>query len=97
MGEQVGKEIFGAASFEAAAPVGWRAEFLASVVLSATQRIVGSTLFGIAQHAISFVQLFGARVGIRFLADVRMIFADQLAISFLDLVFAGSLGDSNVT
>ena len=50
-------------------------------------------VFGVAEHAISFVQLLGASIGVSFLADIRVVLADQLAVSLLDLIFAGRLGD----
>ena len=94
VGEQVGKKVLGAAAFEAAAPVRRRAELLAGAVLAAAQGIIGGALLRIAQHAVGFVQLLGARVGIGFLADVRMVLADQLAVSLLDFLIAGGLGDT---
>ncbi|CPJ87396.1 Uncharacterised protein [Bordetella pertussis] len=53
------------------------------------QVVVGLPLLLVAQHVVGFVDVAHARFRVAFLADVRMVFARQLAIGAPDLVFGG--------
>src|SRR5690606_8479587 len=66
-------------------PVGRRPELLAGPPMR-SERVVGRTLLGVAQHLVRFAELFEALFGIRLLADVRMVFAGEAAVRALDLL-----------
>src|ERR1700722_7817988 len=51
--------------------------------------IVGGALVGTLEHFVRFADLLEARFGVLFLADVRMIFASELAVGLLDLRLRG--------
>src|SRR5690606_35740914 len=61
-----------------------RPEFLAGLALS--ERVVGSTLLGIAQHLVGLADLLEARLGVGLLADVGMVLARETPVGALDLV-----------
>src|SRR5271155_2842149 len=66
------------AELEAGIPVGRRPEIVAGTMLS--ELIVGGPLLGILQHFIGFADFLEARFSILFLADIRVVFARQLAV-----------------
>jgi hypothetical protein len=65
------------------------AEVLPGLVVGA-QLVVGGALFRVAQHLVGFGDFLEARLGVFFLADVRVVFARQLAVGFFDLVGRGT-------
>jgi hypothetical protein len=77
-----------AAEFEAGAPIGRRAKFLAGSMLLA-QLIVGGALLRTLEHFVGLSDLLEARFGVLFLADVRVVFTSELAVSLLDLRLGG--------
>ena len=72
-------------------PTRWRPEILAGAPVLA-QLVVGRALFRVPEHLVGLTELLEAALGIRLFADIRVIFARQLAVGALDLVlrrFAG--------
>ena len=51
--------------------------------------IVGRAFFRVLQHLVGFAQFLEFRFGIRFLADIRVILARQLAVGALDFILGG--------
>ena len=51
--------------------------------------IVGGALFGTLEYFVGFADFLEAGFGVLFLADVRMIFASELAVGLLDLRLRG--------
>ncbi len=94
LSEQLGKEVreigrftrieSTVGEFEAGIPVRWWSEILSRPVALA-QLIVGGALIRIGQHSVGFVDLLHALFGVRFLRDVRVVFAGQFAEGFLDV------------
>src|SRR3984957_12188289 len=74
--------------FEAGIPVRRRAKILARR-MPLSQLIVGGALLGTLENLIGFADVLEACFGVLFLADVRMIFASELAIGLLDLRLGG--------
>jgi len=50
------------------------------------QRVVGRALLLVAQHVVGFVDLAHAPLGVRLLADVRVVLARQLAVGLADVL-----------
>lgn len=73
-----------AAELEPLVPPRWRCEALARLPALADS-IVGGALLHIGEHRMGFVDFAHALDGIRRLADVRMVFARQLALGLLDV------------
>jgi hypothetical protein len=71
------------AELEAGIPVGRGPEILAGAMLP--EMIVGGSLLGILQHFIGFPDFLEAGFRVLFLADIRVVFARQLAVGLLDL------------
>src|SRR6478752_1353031 len=74
-----------AAEFEALVPVGRRLKILAVVPLAA-QTVIGCAFLRILEDLIGLAQFLETVLPIGLLADVRMIFARELAIRAPDLV-----------
>ena len=89
LGEQVSEEIVGAgaAEIEVLAPVRRGMELLAGMVAT-PERVVGGALFGVAQHVVGFVDLFGLRVRVLVLADIGVVLAHHFPVRLLDVVRA---------
>ena len=68
-------------------PIGGRAKLLARSIVAA-QLIVGSALVGVLQDLVRLLNILESGFRVLFLADVRMIFAGELAIGALDLLRA---------
>src|SRR5690606_34212998 len=66
-------------------PVGGRPELLTGLPVGA-ERVVGSPLLLVAQHFVRFADFLEALLGVRLLADVRMVLARKAAIRPFDLV-----------
>lgn len=60
----------------------------------AAQLIIGGAFFRIAQHLVSFGNRFEMLLGLRLLADVRVILASQPAVDFLDVFRRGVAGEA---
>jgi len=50
------------------------------------EAIVGFALIGIFQHFIGFLHVLEVRLAVRLLADIRMVFACELAVGALDVI-----------
>src|SRR5690606_33614601 len=59
------------------------------------ERVVGSPLLLVAQHFVRFADFLEALLGVRLLADVRMVLARKAAIRPFDLVLRGFPGDAH--
>src|ERR1022692_239449 len=77
-----------AAELKACAPVGRGTELLAGT-RTRSELIVRGALFRAAKHLIRFADFLEASFGVLFLADVRMVFARNVAIRLLDLRIGG--------
>ena len=73
-----------AAEFKARVPIGRRPEILSRAIVLA-QLIIGCAFFRALEHLVRLADFLEARLGIFFLADVRMIFPCKFAIGLLDL------------
>jgi len=80
-----------AGELEAGVPVGRWAKVLARLI-AAPQLVIGGTLFRVREHSVGLVEFLHARFGIRFLGNVRVVFARQFPKSLLDLVGRGLAG-----
>src|SRR5690606_30724665 len=69
-------------------------DLVAGAVAARAQLVVGLALGRIAQRLVGLVDLLEALLGVRFLADVGMVFARQPAIGGLDLGLAGARLDA---
>src|SRR5580700_6201806 len=68
-----------AAELKAGIPIGRRPEILSRAIVFA-QLIIGRAFFRTLQHLVGLADLLEARLGVFFLADIRMIFARKFAI-----------------
>ncbi len=66
-------------------PAGRRTEFSA-VAAEAPQLVVLRALVGILQHFVGLADLLEVRLGIRLLADVRVVFARETPVGLLDVL-----------
>ncbi len=82
-----------AGELEAGVPIGRRTEILSRLVLM-PELVVGGAPLWVGEHGVGFVHFLHVCIGIRLLRHVRMVFACQLAVVFLDLVGAGRALDA---
>ena len=64
------------------------------VAAGIAQLVIGGALFRVGEYGIGFIHFSHARRCIGFFADVRMVFARQLAKSFFDGVRTGVFRDA---
>src|SRR5690606_9845747 len=85
LAELLGPQVVEGAAreLEAGAPVRGRPELLAGASRLA-DLVVGGAFLGIGQHRIGLVHRAHARLGVRLLADVRVVLARELAVGLLD-------------
>src|ERR1700679_3958220 len=77
-----------AAEFKTSAPIRRRPKIL-SGGMPLSQLIVGGALLRALEQLVGLADFLAARLGILFLADVRVIFAGELAVRLLDLRLGG--------
>ena len=77
---------------EAVPPVGRRSEILPRLV--GTHLVVRGTLLHVFQDLVGFTYLLELLLGVLLLGDVRMVFAGQLAIRLLDVLFGRAAFDT---
>ncbi len=70
---------------EAPAPIGRRLEIAAGLPIG-TELVVCLALLRVLEDLVGLFHLLEARLGVRLLADIGMIFSGQLAIGPLDLI-----------
>src|SRR6185436_1932637 len=80
------------AAAEAVEPVGGRPEILPGAV--AAEAVVRGALVLVAQGLVGLRDLLELLLGVRFLGDVRVIFAREAAIGFLDVLVARAALDA---
>lgn len=81
----LGSAVFPAAEFEALVPLRRRLEVLTIAPLVA-HPVVGRALFRVFEHAVRLADLLEAWLRVVEFAQVRVIFASELAIRPLDIV-----------
>ena len=62
---------------------------LAATGDTVSQRVVGCTLVFVAQNVVGLVEVAHFDLGVGLFADVRVVFACQLAVGLADIVFGG--------
>src|SRR5690606_12629214 len=92
--EGAGAGRTGAAEMKMLLPVRRRPELLTSLPIRA-ERVVRGPLLGVAQDLVGLADLLEALLGVRLLADVRVILARKAAVGALDLVLRRVPGDAH--
>ena len=91
--EAKGHDKVAAAELEALIPVGRRTEILALLPVGA-ELVIGGALLGVLEHLVGFARILELRLGTRFLVDVGVEGARELAVGALDLLACGVAWDA---